>query len=38
VATKRPVPRERVLVVRIDERAVEIEQRGARQDDACALF
>src|SRR5581483_3722562 len=34
LGAKRPVPRERVLVVRVDERAVEIEQRGAAQEAA----
>jgi hypothetical protein len=29
VTAEGPIPRERVLVVRVDERAVEVEQRRA---------
>jgi hypothetical protein len=34
MTAERPVPRECMLVVRVDERAVEVEQRCAGQDVA----
>src|SRR5205823_2325858 len=37
VTAQRPVPRERMLVVRVDERAVEVQQRRVGQDAACVF-